>query len=217
MLSRVSLVLFAALLFACGGQTADDDLGDGGPGNEGGPDGSPAPSPDCPTSPPAQGASCSKDTIECEYGSDPRSTCNQVATCSSGAWEYSPNDPTCPTPAQNPAACPATFDQVSQGNSCNVEGTVCNYTNASATHFCTCSSGGGPIMIDGGNYATWECGFGPAQGCPDARPRIGSACTQADVQCTYDVCGEPSGLTFQCNAQTSTWVIGMMDACFGAQ
>ncbi len=214
--TRASLLMLFATLGACGGIA---DLGDGGSTpDSGNPDGGPGPgpSPDCPTSPPTQSSSCSKNGIQCEYGNDVRFTCNQIVACTNGSWDYAFNgDPSCPTP-QNPSACPATFEQVQQGASCTPMGTSCNYSNSTATRFCECNFMGGPIQIDGGPGATWECGFGTATGCPSVRPRIGTKCSQTDLNCSYDVCGAPSGLSFQCSSQTMTWVQGFGDVCAGA-
>ena len=220
MLSRSSIIVVVVLsssVFACGG--AIDPLTDGGTNPDGGPspDGSPPPNPNCPSSAPDQGGSCAKEGIECEYGSDPRTVCNQIATCSSGAWDFAfGGGGDCPTPPQNPSECPATLTQAQKGGACSDEGTICNYSTSSATQFCACGSPGGPIMIDGGPNDTWQCAFTSNSGCPAVRPRLGTACAVSDQNCNYDECGLPSGLAFQCNSQTMTWAIGFGDLCAGA-
>ncbi len=95
-------------------------------------------------------------------------------------------------------------------------GAQCNYSTSSATRFCMCTYMGGPPMMDGGMNPTWQCTYPAQMGCPAARPRIGAPCSQPSLDCTYDVCGAPMGLTFQCSAQTGTWIGGFMDACGGA-
>jgi hypothetical protein len=210
MTSRACFILFAFVV-ACGGKTSD--ITDGGGGNDGGPQ----PGPDCPTSVPAEGASCKIDALQCEYGGDPRSVCNTIAVCNKGSWTYfKGGDPSCPTPATNPPDCPATLAQVQVGAKCPSMGEACNYSTSSATQFCTCSYMGGPVDLDGGFSGTWQCGAPFETGCPTARPRIGAACSQPDLNCSYDSCGAPSGLSFQCSGQTGTWIQGFGDVCAGA-
>lgn len=201
-------------LIACGGKTNEQT--DGGGDDGGQTDGGPQPGPDCPSAVPSEGASCKIDTLQCEYGSDPRSICNTIAVCNNGSWTYFKGGDACPTPATNPPECPATFEQVQVGTQCSLMGDSCNYSTSSATRFCTCSYMGGPVDMDGGFAGTWQCGSPFETGCPTARPHIGAACSQPDQTCNYDVCGAPSGLAFQCNGQTGTWIQGFGDMCAGA-
>jgi hypothetical protein len=210
------LVLFA-LSAACGGKA--DVLPDGGDTDGGGTDGGgidAAPGTDCPSQPPSAGATCSKEGLQCEYGGDPRWVCNGIATCSQGAWSVvkGSNDD-CPTPPANPPPCPSTFEEAQNAGACTDTGTICNYSTSSATRFCSCFTFGGPVQLDGGG-ATWECGQAYDPSCPTARPRVGSPCTQPDTYCAYDVCGEPSGLSVQCDGDTGTWVTSPGDVCAGA-
>jgi len=216
MISSRSLLVLSILLAACGGKSLDNDdggTGDGGHGSDTGP--GPDPGPDCPTSKPQSGDACGLEDLQCEYGSDIRSTCNTVLTCVNGSWTMpKPFDPSCPT-GDNSPSCPASPSTAT--GACSDMGLACNYSTSSQTQFCVCSYMGGPPMLDGGTPAYWQCSFGTATGCPSARPKIGAKCSQPDLNCNYDVCGAPQGLSFQCNAKTGTWVEGFGDVCAGAQ
>jgi hypothetical protein len=207
MISRLPIVVFALLGFACGGNVinptdggGDSPTGDGGPG------------PDCPATPPSAvlGESCNNTGISCEYGGDPRWTCNTVATCTSGSWSVTSPDPTgCPT--KNGPACPASESDIQPGMACSPTGTSCDYSTASATSFCVCTYPGGPVQLDGGG-AIWQCSTSLA-GCPALRPRLGAPCSQPNLECDYSVCGLPSGSSVRCDQSTSTWVEGFGGAC----
>jgi hypothetical protein len=92
-------------------------------------------------------------------------------------------------------------------------GLSCNYSTAGVTNFCDCTYLGGPILIDGGNQAQWECSNNAQSGCPTARPHLGASCTRPDLTCDYSVCGEPTGLAVQCDGTTGTWTQGMAGFC----
>jgi len=208
MTSRSFFVL-AMFVSACGGIAGG--VPDAGPGDDGGP---PPTSNGCPSAAPAAGASCSESGLECEYGTDVRSTCNTVMTCSNGRW-IAPLDgnSSCPT-GPNPSECPASFD-AAQGT-CGSVGTSCNYSTSSATRFCSCIDFGGPILLDGGGpTGSWMC-TNDGQSCPAERPRIGDTCSSLGTQCSYDSCGLPDGLSFQCSADTGTWIIGPAELCASA-
>jgi hypothetical protein len=205
-------LILSILVIGCGGKALEND--DGGNGNDGGNNGDSGPGPNCPASPP-QGGACSIEGLECEYGNDIRSTCNTVLTCANGQWMMpKPYDPSCPTGPNSPS-CPASPSAAT--GSCSDMGLACNYSTSSVTQFCTCSWMGGPPMQDGGNPAYWQCSFNTGPNCPSARPKIGASCSQPDLECNYDVCGAPQGLSFQCSAKTGTWIEGFGDVCAGAQ
>lgn len=213
MTTRSLSLLFVLLAAACGGKA--DVLPDGGGSDSGGSDGGP-PGPDCPATAPNLGDACSKNGMQCEYGSDIRSTCNTIATCIGGKFDYSfPADPQCPTPPVNPSECPATYADALSAGACSTYGTSCDYSTGSATRFCSCISFGGPILEDGGSQGTWSCSY-PTQGCPADRPRIGATCSQPQLDCNYDSCGLPDGLTFECSASTGTWIVGPSEVCASA-
>lgn len=216
---RTCLVFLVAItpLVACGGKT-DGDF-DGGGGDGGGSDGGPGPGPGptngCPQAEPTGGGSCSKLQLECEYGGDARTVCNHVWTCTSSGWDTTFNgDPSCPS--TNSPACPASIDGVSPGSVCGDPGTTCNYSTTGATDWCACTFMGGPIQLDGGNPYTWQCSYSQGGACPAVRPRLGTSCSQHDLECDYSVCGVPNGLSVLCNSTTNTWVTGFGSVCAGA-
>ncbi len=208
----------AALLAvaACGGKT-DDAAGDAGNAGDAAADhatpadAAPLPDHGCPGAQPQEGTACATETLQCEYGNDPRWTCNWVATCAKGRWSVATtNDAWCPTPATNPAACPATFTAASQGGVCPSAGVPCDY----AEGFCTCLHYGGPPFPDAGQPAdTWACNYIPGTDCPAARPRLGEPCAPAGTECDYGVCDLPSGLSVQCDLTTHTWRTGSGSPC----
>src|SRR5437588_3459388 len=109
--ARLALA-FALLAVACGGTGGRPDAGP-----DGGPTCTPGPS-DCPAAQPAAGAACPRDTLTCEYGSDPREGCRITATChAAGGWALA--DPKCGALA----ACPATLpDPCATGAQCQASG-----------------------------------------------------------------------------------------------
>jgi len=205
---RILLVPMLTYVLACGG-ALDGSLTDGG-GDEG--DANP-PASGCPSSQPLAGSACGTESIECEYGSDPRWTCNIVTTCQNGAWSSSQaKDGTCPTTSSE--GCPASMNDIDVGSKCSPLGLLCNYTSSTSTSFCTCNQLGGPIFVDGG--ANWSCNVPSMTGCPAVRPRIGTSCAQAGMECDYSICGLPSGLGVVCDPSTSTWAEHMSGLCAGA-
>ena len=216
-------VALAGLTLGCGGAvyTADPGGGDSGAGDAaaqdsgpgpadggGGPDGSGGDSstpwsPECPAGLPATGTACSKENLQCEYGSAWWSvSCDPVVQCQGGLWAaYKPSfDPCSARPGANPPSCPADFASVSQGSACATNGVSCIY----AQGLCACQVPlGGPIPIDGGT-GYWGCA--PEQGCPFPRARIGTACTHDGMNCTYEEC------SYAQTCQGGVWQ-GLEEAC----
>ncbi len=209
---RALLVVGLFALAACGGKQDDPTTGDAG--SDGAKADAQPLSPDCPTAQPSDGASCSHDGLSCEYGSDPRYTCNWLATCSSGTWSVSTsNDAYCPTPATNPSACPATYGAAQQGSACTAVDVPCSY----AEGWCSCVFVGGPPIPDGGGPdSIWMCGGSLSAGCPASRPRIGTPCTASGVMCAYAPCNTPDGLAVACDPSTGTWNTTFGNMCAGA-
>lgn len=209
-----TLSLLSLILLGCGGSVASigsSPGGDGGPGVDsggrdatpndatpnfdaggpdahGGGDGGTPWSPACPASLPAIGLACDVETVECEYGDAWWSvSCDPVVQCQGGQWttyqaSYSPCSP---EPGPNSAACPPSYADVQQGESCSDTTVSCVYAQA----ICSCEEPlGGPVPVsfDGGEYAYWGCV--PEQGCPMPRPRIGAACASEGATCTYEDC-----------------------------
>ena len=188
--------IFFVVVVGCGGIALTN--------NDGGHD---APSPSgCPSSESGSGSACSTEGLQCEYGTGDRWTCNDIVKCSSGSWSITSSTSEC---SANSSGCPPTMTDAT--GSCSDRGLACDYSTAAVTKFCTCGISGGPIQPDGGVY--WACVPTQSGGCPAARPRIGETCSQAGLQCSYDICGVPSGLSFECSATTSTWVEGPAEFC----
>jgi hypothetical protein len=189
-------VVFFALAPACGGRftglgPAGDDGGthDAAPGDAQGDvivigddiDASPLPGP-CPAAPPNEGDACSAaGQLDCEYGSSEFVGCDLVFSCNQGAWQKT-NFSQCPPPGPNPASCPATQADVPLGQTCAPAGLECDYTFAR----CFCNDPFGPPPPDSGITPTWGCDD-PGPGCPQPRPRLGSACTGQQT-CNYETC-----------------------------
>jgi hypothetical protein len=174
----------------------------------------------CPAAAPAGGSVCGGGVpdsgaaaLECEYGSDPRFTCNVVATCASGQWVIAGQASDCPT--TDSPECPATIGCLQQGSACSPNGAYCNYSTTSTTDFCACT--GGPLLPP--TFQTslvWRCSSPPANGCPGSRPRLGSTCSQPGITCDYAdyPCngGFPSGLVVACDPALYVWVSAL--GCF---
>jgi hypothetical protein len=117
----------------------------------------------------------------CEYGSDPNPSCNQLFQCQSTGWQ--PENGSCP----GGGTCPASYSAVAQNQACMPEGLDCAYSEGQCNCTYTLPVGGGPY---------WKC-FTPAGGCPDPRPRIGSACSApSTLSCDYGACA--GGIELQC-------------------
>ena len=209
-MKRNSLLVAVGLLptlFACGGATFEYGGGDAAPA-DGGTDARPSPpppppadggrsdaspvdggmpwSPECPNAVPAIGAPCNNEGLECEYGDAWWNVaCDVVVQCTSGAWaSYQASfEPCSPKPGTNPAACPATYQDVPTGTECSATGTDCYYDQG----MCACEVPlGGPILLDAGMQGSWSCN--PGLGCPFPRARIGAACGQEGQTCIYADC-----------------------------
>jgi hypothetical protein len=191
-------VVFASLAPACGGRYTSLGPGsdDGGTRSDASPadaagdvifpgddeqDASPLPGP-CPAAAPNEGAACSASgQLYCEYGSSEFIGCDLVMSCNQGAWQKT-NFSECPPPGPNPAACPATLAAVPLGQTCTPAGLECDYMFAR----CFCNDPFGPPPPDSGIAPTWACDD-PGPGCPQPRPRLGTACSGQQV-CTYETC-----------------------------
>ena len=121
--------------------------------------------------------------LTCEYGTDPRPSCREDATCTNGSWTITM--PKCV--GLPPVTCPATREAAA-GQSCPTQDAYCTY--ADLTCQCTnCTNG--PVVGCGGPL-TWHCAIPNADAaCPAGIPLLGSACTTANKTCRY-ACG-PGG------------------------
>jgi hypothetical protein len=112
---------------------------------------------------------------------DPNPACNEVISCTMTGWSF-------PPPAHClPGMCPASYAAVPQGMTCSPDGLDCAYPEGQ----CNCGNPG-PVV---GPNPVWTCAQ-PAQGCPNPRPRIGSACSQPGLSCDYGACS--GGVEVQC-------------------
>jgi hypothetical protein len=204
---RTLAMVMAAALVACSGSSAT--IGDTGPdggtppdsGTSDGsspPDGSPDGGGACPSDQPAQGAPCASAELSCEYGgTGPELLCSTTARCSANAsgslawFVTTPGKECVASQAQNPPACPSTFTGLANGAACPDPSayTHCVYPEG----MCGCLS----CMGDAGALGKeWQCEAYPQpQGCPEPRPRIGSACTQENQSCGYgSLCSAVTGI-----------------------
>jgi hypothetical protein len=158
-----------------GGQDSDDDAIDGGQPDATGPW-----SLVCPAMAPTAGATCTQDSLQCEYGDAWWSiSCDQVLGCSHGVWiSETPSASTClPQPGPNPSSCPSNPSFIQNGRVCSQAGLTCYYGQGA---ICSCDS----LPNDAGG-AQWGCI--PDPGCPSSRPRLGAPCT-GTAACTYEAC-----------------------------
>jgi hypothetical protein len=140
----------------------------------------------CPATAPTDGAACAGETAgPCEYGDDPLTGCNTIASCSGGVWYVStPFQPTCPTVTS--VVCPASFaeaqDPTSPPACTSFAGKViCVYPEGP----CRCGDG----VVD--------CTV-PAAGCPTIRPRAGTPCSTGPGGCAFWGAGSCDGQSMTC-------------------
>jgi hypothetical protein len=79
--------------------------------------------------------------------------------------------------------CPASSSAVPVGQACSPQMT-CGYGDTVC--YCYVDHTGAPQI--------WGC-FPGQTGCPYPRPRVGSACSQAGLQCDYSSCGDSIACT----------------------
>ena len=136
------------------------------------------PSSPCPANVQTAGATCTVNSLACEYGSDPDLDCDTVMTCETLKWveTVTPDPSSCSTVNGN--ACPATLAQVPVGSSCT-SSVSCYYPDAR----CECASHLPEINL------VWSCDIpSGTTSCPIPRPRLGSVCTMPNEECDYGAC-----------------------------
>ncbi|MDD1750759.1 MAG: hypothetical protein LUO89_12905 [Methanothrix sp.] len=167
----LALVVVAA---GCGGVVSGSDGGpgsDGGTGSDGGGGGG-----GCPASQPTVGAACSTLNMQCEYGSNPNPSCNQLFECTSSGWVDQSSGGACPPSS----LCPSSYTSVPAGQSCSPDTLTCAYPDGE----CICTTNfGGPQS----QTARWDC-IPATNGCPSPRPDIGASCSQPGLDCNYGAC-----------------------------
>lgn len=154
----------------------------------------------CGTSPPADGASCTREGLVCEYGDDPRRACRTTATCTGGSFDVAAGG--CPPPPED--TCPATREAAA-GQPCAVIGAFCTYGELSCG--CTDCPRGAPVC--GGSDPAWDCDVPNADpACPDAMPSQGGACSPNGQRCVYQ-CGAGGART----CMDGVWYASDGDEC----
>lgn len=188
-------VLAGLSLLACGGRYADvsvavdagsdgllgDDIAEAGPRDSGRDS---APSGPCPAERPREGGECRREGLECEYGASEYPSCDDVFECAARRWVRTSFGVSCPSGPNDPS-CPPTFQSVPRNQTCGPQGLTCHYDLGQ----CYCGvSFGPPMPYDGGPQDfPWTCDD-PAPGCPQPRPRLGSACDGRVPVCVYQQC-----------------------------
>ncbi len=178
-LVRFGSGLFVTVALGCGG----DVFSGNDAGGDAAPDG--GATSHCPSSPPAGGASCTPESLKCEYGSNPDPNCDQLFVCTSGAWLDKTSGGVCAPQS----LCPASYNAVPTGQDCAPDELSCGYPEGEC--ICTKSSGGLQKITP-----SWSC-FPKVEGCPSPRPDIGSSCTAPSKQlCDYGACS--GGVALSC-------------------
>lgn len=161
--------------------------GDGGGSSSGGSSGSSSgigSGGGCPAILPTAGSVCAPSGLSCEYGDDPNPGCNAIVTCQGSAgWSAPPPGAHC-----MPGTCPAAYSGVPQGMVCSPQGLDCAYAQGQ----CNCA----PTAPVSGPNPVWQCST-PAFGCPEPRPREGSACSSPGLTCDYGACS--GGVSLECS------------------
>jgi hypothetical protein len=217
-----ALVALSALAVACGGSTFDTQAEDGGTdsGADGGTSGTASSGTGssgvsgssgaggtsgssgstgtsgggtgggCPASPPTSG-SCSPEGLTCEWGTSNVADCDTVATCTGGLWSFAGHNPGgLDCGGGPPIACPGSYAAVPVFKPCSPSGGYCDYPEGR----CACGTPPGPVQFfDGSVASVWECENPSTPGCPQPRPRLGSACMEEGLSCDYGGCGEVPG------------------------
>jgi hypothetical protein len=139
--------------------------------------------PECPASAPKNGASCSADNVQCQYGTDPRRACRPVATCKSGQWSVKVGtSAACPPLADTD--CPSTPAELADARcvqaSVPESGPYCAYNDVT----CACDVG----TCDATDCA-WYCDPPLSDpDCPWGQPNVGTSCASNGLVCRYTTC-----------------------------
>lgn len=186
--TRSILALCSLLASACATSSTTDGGADAGP-------------PPCPATMPADGASCAREGLVCEYGSDPRVSCRTTATCTGGAFRLAVAG--CPPPPVD--TCPPTRADAA-GQTCAVMDAYCTYGDL----FCHCTDcPRGAPLCGPMTMLRWDCDVPNADPqCPEAMPARGSVCAVEGKRCVYS-CGPGNART--CTA--GVWVESNGDSC----
>jgi hypothetical protein len=147
----------------------------------------------CPAVAPSQGGPCQA-PASCEYGDDPVTSCNTIATCNpqGGGWVLSV--PLTGAACLLSSACPSTFAAAADaGIACSAanQSLECAYPEGA----CGCNSTG-----------TFTCSPPPAASCPSRRPSFGTPCSAEQTGCTSYTNNTCAGTTqVACSLCAGTW------------
>lgn len=183
-----------------GGQPVDGSMqstGGSGQPHDGGAAGSTQSADLCPSTPPANGTSCTPPwtpvewpasgsgsvVAHCSWGDDPRWFCRTLADCVDGTWQPGAVSPelaaSCSSPALDPS-CPSESDLPVWGTPCSLgtgDASTRNFFSCwyPDLRMCECTDrynlGAGTTF----DPPEWLCWSAPA-GCPAALPQAGSPC-----------------------------------------
>lgn len=189
-MNALRLSILALSLLACGGSTTLPGA------NAGGDSGAL-----CGATPPSDGASCAREGLVCEYGSDPRRSCRTTATCTGGRFSLAVAG--CPPPPLD--TCPATREAAA-GQRCAVRDAYCTYGELS----CHCTDCPRNVPLCGPmSVLRWDCDVpSTLPNCPAAMPQQGAACAPEGTVCRYS-CGPSNGRT--CTG--GVWVLSPGTEC----
>jgi hypothetical protein len=151
---------------------------------------------ECPSSEPSPVTPCATVGLSCEYDYDQDITCSAFAYCDVERYwrgEGALAGTTCPSPGPGAEGCPSNYADVSAGQPCAIPATACAYSQG----LCSCA-----IEFDAS--VSWEC-EAPGPGCPEPRPKLGTACTPEGLACTYGTCR--SGDSAQLVCLNGSWSI----------
>lgn len=211
-------VAAALAVAACGGSTSDDGgtsgagasagsgggAGSGGSSGAGGSGGSGGAAgdggagggamTDCPAQPPSGGV-CTKDGLQCSYGTSIDPECRALWSCSGGSWAGT--GAMCPQPPPSICGNAPPMD----GTVCATNGDVCTYAPGT---ICVCTNClGGPCQA---GAPKWHCAPPPTTaGCPTIAPNVGTACDAEGLACTYGNPCSGSGAHAVCKSGAWVW------------
>jgi hypothetical protein len=136
----------------------------------------------CTTDEPTEGVACAPVALECEFGSAPNPSCNDLWQCTDYGWTILPKPTPCPTTS---AGCPASLAAVPAGGSCAVDNQLCEYPGMT----CMCSDYKAGMATAG--QPVWAC-TPTAVTCSDPRPHVGAPCSETSTGtstvCNYGSC-----------------------------
>ena len=181
-MKRRVVVLFAALLTACGGREVSGVSDSGHPATEAG-DVDAARGPVCPPSKPRRVPLARP--ADLRVRGRPSRILRHAHGVFRGVWTTTQTPATTGCSTTNSPACPTSFSALEQEEGCEAN-LDCFYAEAR----CSCAT------LLPGEPVTWLCDTGTntamnASGgasCPSPRPRIGIACTEPGTTCDYGWC-----------------------------